>query len=152
MRTLVGALTLVVTIGCAPRSAAELPDAGDEYPSLGPDAGRSVDPLTSDAAIGVRASQVLGGCQGGPESACHGSGAGGTRLQLGAAGDLVNVPSTERPSLARVAPGDAPNSYLYLKVLGDGGIDGGRMPAGGPFDPRLAPFIASWIDAGAPAP
>ncbi|HSO40439.1 MAG TPA: hypothetical protein VLT33_48265 [Labilithrix sp.] len=136
---------------CAPRSAAELPDAADEYPSLGPDAARPIDPLASDAALGVRATQVLNGCQGGPESACHGSGAAGTHLLLGPGGDLVNVPSSERPSLMRVAPGDARSSYLYLKVLGDGGIDGGRMPAGGPFDPRLAPFIASWIAAGAPA-
>ena len=54
--------------------------------------------------------------------------------------------------MARVAPGDPRSSYLYLKVLGEGGIDGGRMPLGGPFDPRMAPFIASWIEAGAPAP
>ena len=65
-------------------------------------------------------------------------------------GDVVNVPSTERPALDRVTPGDVMASYLYLKVVGDGGIDGGRMPLGGPFDPRLAPFIASWIEAGAP--
>ncbi len=63
----------------------------------------------------------------------------------------MNVASSERPSLARVAPGDVASSYLYLKVVGDGGIDGGRMPLGGPFDPRLAPFLASWIEAGAPS-
>lgn len=111
-----------------------------------------VDPLGSDAALGVRAGEVFGSCQGGPESACHALGEGGTHLKLGTGGDLVGVRSTERPSLNRVAPGDPIRSYVYLKVLGDGGIDGGRMPLDGPFDPRLAPFLASWIEAGAPAP
>lgn len=143
---------LALASACAPQPADRPNDAGELYPSLGSDASAAVDPLASDASLGVRARQVFGGCQGGPESACHGSGAAGTHLRIGAGGDVVNVPSTERPALDRVTPGEAVNSYLYLKVVGDGGIDGGRMPLGGPFDPRLAPFIASWIEAGAPAP
>jgi hypothetical protein len=121
-------------------------------PSFGFEGGGPVDPLASDASLSVRADQVFGGCQGGPESACHGSGAGGTYLRLGAGGDLVDVPSTERPSLLRVRPGDPTSSYVYLKVLGDGGIDGGRMPLAGSDDPRLPAFIAAWIEAGAPSP
>lgn len=147
------AATALVTAGaCAPSSSTDaVSDAGDSEPTFGADAGR-LDPLASDAALGVRANQVFGGCQGGPESACHGLGEADLHLRLGAGGDLVNVASTERPSMKRVSPGDPNNSYLYLKVLGDGGIDGGRMPFGGPFDPRMAPFIASWIEAGAPDP
>ena len=57
----------------------------------------------------------------------------------------------ERPDLFRVKPGSPGESYLYLKVLGDGGIDGGRMPLNQvTFDPRLPALIATWIDAGAP--
>jgi hypothetical protein len=149
VRALLGLLALVGA--CAPSPATTARDAGDSDPPFDLDGGR-IDPLASDAALGVRASQVFTGCQGGPESACHGAGAADTHLRLGAGGDLVNVASTERPELKRVAPGDPPNSYLYLKVLGNGGIDGGRMPLDGPFDPRMAPFIASWIEAGAPDP
>ena len=154
VRTLLGPLTLLIlAAGCAPNH----PDdpsggVGESFPSFGPDASRPVDPFASDAALGVRVDQVFSGCQGGPESSCHGSGAAGTHLRIGARGDLVNVASTERPSLNRVSPGDVTTSYLYLKVVGDGGIDGGRMPLGGPFDARMAPLIASWIEAGAPDP
>ena len=137
---------------CAPGSTNGPSDAGDSTPSFDLDAGRPSDPLASDAALGLRARQVFGGCQGGPEAACHGSGAADTHLRLGAGGDLVNVRSTERPSMMRVVPGVPTSSYLYLKVLGDGGIDGGRMPLDGPYDPRMAPFIASWIEAGAQDP
>lgn len=143
---------LLLAPSCAPTSVPETADgvAPSPTPSLG--GTPPIDPLASDAALGVRAGEVFGRCQGGPESACHALGEGGTHLKLGPGGDLVGVPSTERPSLNRVAPGDPLSSYLYLKVLGDGGIDGGRMPLDGPFDPRLAPFIASWIESGAPAP
>jgi hypothetical protein len=64
----------------------------------------------------------------------------------------VNVRSSERPDMFRVHPYDPLGSYLYLKVLGDGGIDGGRMPLGESADPRTPPLIESWIEAGAPAP
>ena len=149
------ALGLAAATACGSRTTDGPSDAGDASdvgPSFGLDGGGLTDPLASDASLAVRASQVFGGCQGGPESACHALGEADTHLRIGAGGDLVNVPSSERPAMARVAPGDPWSSYLYLKVLGDGGIDGGRMPLGGPFDPRMAPFIASWIEAGAPAP
>jgi hypothetical protein len=53
--------------------------------------------------------------------------------------------------MVRVKPGDPSASYLYLKVLGDGGIDGGRMPYGATtYDPRLPELFFAWIEAGAP--
>ena len=145
-------LAMALLGACAPSGASDASDAGGSSPSFGFDGSRPIDPLASDAALGVRASLVFAGCQGGPESTCHASGEGDTHLRIGAGGDLVDVASAERPSLKRVSPGEPSTSYLYLKVLGDGGIDGGRMPFGGPFDPRMAPFIASWIEAGAPDP
>ena len=63
---------------------------------------------------------------------------------------IINVRSTERPELFRVKPGDPAQSYLYLKVLGDGGIDGGQMPLNGPFDPGVPEMFFAWIEAGAP--
>jgi len=89
-------------------------------------------------------------CATGVEVSCHGASAGG--LTLGTPDDfaqLIDVPSSERPQLLRVAPGDPPASYLFLKLVGDGGIEGGPMP-GGSYDPRLVALFGGWIEAGAP--
>lgn len=102
-----------------------------------------------DASIGARAGRVLNACSGGPESACHASGAGGMHLPDDPP-NLVDVPSTERPDMARVRRFDPARSYLMLKVLDDGGIDGGRMPLGGALDPADIETLRSWIEAGAP--
>ena len=106
----------------------------------------------SDAAIGKRAYDRLDGCNG--IDGCHISGAAGLTYPLGSEAEyLVNVPSSEHPSMFRVAPGDPWNSYLYLKVLGDGGIDGARMPANQTtFDPAIPAMFYAWIEAGAPPP
>jgi hypothetical protein len=66
---------------------------------------------------------------------------------------VVNVRSTERPDLFRVQPFEPRNSYLYLKVLGDGGIEGGRMPLDEVVpDQRIPELVGAWIEAGAPDP
>jgi hypothetical protein len=124
--------------------AAEL-DAGADGFALGPPG----DELPADASLGTRARFRLRSCAGGPESFCHAAAAGNLVLP-GDGTNLVDIPSTERPELYRVAPGDPARSYLYLKVLGDGGIEGGSMPLGGPADPKLAALLADWIEAGAP--
>jgi hypothetical protein len=63
---------------------------------------------------------------------------------------LVNVASVEQPSLMRVAPGDADNSYLIHKLEGAPGITGERMPFGGPYlDQATIDQIKSWIAGGA---
>jgi hypothetical protein len=150
---LVSALVACSTAACSSRgpegaaeSDASMPK-GDEEFSFGP----AIDPFTIDASLPVRIDYVLAGCAGGPESDCHGGGAGGLHMVLtGAHADVVNVPSTERPDLFRVKPFDSPDSYLYLKLVGDGGIEGGRMPLGGPYDPRVMAIVEQWIDAGAP--
>ena len=114
------------------------------------------DPLDpSDASLATRVSEVFNGTCAGitGETQCHGSAAEHLTLRLGPGGDVVGVPSLERPDLLRVEPGVPDRSYLYLKVLGAPGIDGGRMPLNqAAFDPRLPALIAAWIDAGAPSP
>ena len=64
--------------------------------------------------------------------------------------ELVNEPSSQRPELDRVEPGDPESSYLVKKLRGDADITGRRMPDGGPFltDAQLARVI-SWINDGA---
>ena len=68
----------------------------------------------------------------------------------GDGGDVIGVPSTERPELWRVRPFDPEHSYLMLKVSGDAGIDGDVMPVGNGPDSRIVSLVRGWIEAGAP--
>jgi hypothetical protein len=73
---------------------------------------------------------------------CHGGANPAANLSLDAAhsyNDLVNVPSTEEPALARVKPGDPTDSFLVIHLEKDG--DG--APAGD------IPFVIQWITDGA---
>ena len=65
-------------------------------------------------------------------------------------GMIVDQPSVEMPSLARIKPNDPPNSYLYRKITG-AGITGERMPYGGPSlsDAQIR-LVRDWIRRGAP--
>lgn len=80
---------------------------------------------------------------------CHpGTGGGPMSLRSGDSfGTLVNVNSAYgRP---RVAPGNANNSTLYLKVIGNNAV-GGRMPVlGNPLSQAETDSIAAWINRGA---
>jgi hypothetical protein len=81
---------------------------------------------------------------------CHpGTGGGPMSLRAGDSfGTLVGVNSISygRP---RVAPGNANNSVLYLKVTGNNTV-GGRMPAlGAPLSQTETDSIAAWINRGA---
>jgi hypothetical protein len=84
---------------------------------------------------------------------CHGSNSGGMTISPNDPfKNIINVHSTEFPSMLRVAPGDPLNSYVYLKLRCAGGIDGGCMPGGGDAggDPKVARIFHDWIEAGAP--
>jgi cytochrome c5 len=89
-------------------------------------------------------------------SGCH-SGAGATlpgalNLTSPAASHaaLVGVASVEVPSLQRVAPGNASDSYLIRKLEGGPGIVGSRMPlVGPPLDQATTDTIRLWINNGA---
>jgi hypothetical protein len=60
----------------------------------------------------------------------------------------VNRASRERPALMRVAPGRPEESYLLMKVRGDPGIEGGRMPLfGEPLAGEDVEAIERWIRA-----
>lgn len=83
---------------------------------------------------------------------CHGIGAGGMGLSPGNEfAPMINVKSVERPDLLRVKPFDPLQSYVYLKLWCDGGIDGACMPGGSP-NPQIAQIFHDWIEAGAPIP
>jgi hypothetical protein len=83
---------------------------------------------------------------------CHGGAGAAAGLRLDAGNSfalLVNVPSTQVPTLLRVKPGDAQNSYLVQKIEGRAAV-GGRMPLGGnPLPQASIDLVRSWIMAGA---
>ena len=85
---------------------------------------------------------------------CHAAGSAPSGLVLEAGqsyGLLVGHRSTGNGSLDRVSPGNPEGSYLILKLRGDPGITGERMPLGGPYltSDQIA-GIAAWIRSGAP--
>ena len=63
--------------------------------------------------------------------------------------NLVNVASSEVPSLRRIQPSDPDSSYLYRKITG-AGIVGERMPFGGTLDEARIRPVRDWIRRGAP--
>jgi hypothetical protein len=87
-------------------------------------------------------------------SVCHIGATAPEGLMLDAAHSynlLVGVPSTEVPSILRVAPGDPTNSYIIQKLEGHAAV-GGQMPLGEtPLPAATIAFIAQWITDGAPA-
>jgi hypothetical protein len=69
-------------------------------------------------------------------------------------GELVDVDSTQLPSMKRVAPGDVDNSYLVHKLRGThidvgGPSDSNRMPPLAPLAEADIMTIEAWITAGA---
>ena len=97
-------------------------------------------------------------------SSCHGSlGAPPGGLYLGGDpasvyDDIVNVASTEYPSMVRVKPGDPANSYLLHRIDGDACNLSGctstacaeLMPQGGPQLPQAELLsVRAWIAQGA---
>jgi hypothetical protein len=87
-------------------------------------------------------------------TACH----TGTNAPLGLRLDagnsyaaLVNVASTEVPSLMRINPGNPDASYLVQKIQGNAAV-GSRMPANGPpfLTQAQIDLIRGWVAAGAP--
>lgn len=65
--------------------------------------------------------------------------------------NAVGVTSAEMPSLLRIEPGNAADSYLYMKLTGDENILGDPMPFGGPpLGAADLEMIRTWIDEGAP--
>ncbi len=75
----------------------------------------------------------------------------GLVLEAGSAfSNIVNVPSSEQPSVFRVSPGDADASYLVRKIRGTSGITGGRMPLNRtPLSAAQIDTIATWVNEGA---
>jgi hypothetical protein len=85
-------------------------------------------------------------------SGCHTGAAAQEGLRLDEAnsyGMLVDVASSQVPSILRVAPGDPDNSYLIQKLEGTASV-GVQMPEGGaPLPQASIDVIRQWISDGA---
>jgi hypothetical protein len=86
-------------------------------------------------------------------SSCHGAGPGGVfpPLAAGEPSAWLGLASHADPSKQLVVPGDPEQSWLYMKVSGMQGPEGGAlMPLGAAAPIPEAAAIHDWIAAGAP--
>lgn len=84
-------------------------------------------------------------------SFCHDAATASEGLNLSqgqAYGQLVGVNSNQEKSLKRVAPGDAENSYIIIK-LEDRQTIGSAMPLGNALSGDDIQLIRNWIESGA---
>lgn len=84
-------------------------------------------------------------------SSCHGGGLA-PNLAADICDNLVNVPSTQAPSMNFVTPNEPENSYLWHKLNGTGGSAGGTdtiMPTTGALAAADLAIIEEWINNGA---
>lgn len=142
-------LLVLLSVGCSPQTQSAADGGSDGDPFFADyDAG---DPFAVDGSLGRRTQIFLSGCNG--NDGCHRDNVAGLTFPRGdEARFLIDAASYERPELLRVKPGDPRASYLYLKLLDDGGIKGARMPPGSPPDPRLPALFFEWIEAGCAPP
>ena len=85
-------------------------------------------------------------------SGCHGPPAPEQGMELSAGKTYVStvgVDAVELSAFKRVAPGNATDSYLYMKIAGDPRIAGDRMPFGGTLTAAEIDTVRAWIEAGA---
>jgi hypothetical protein len=82
-------------------------------------------------------------------SNCHNSTAqaGLVLLEGQSYGNIVDVPSTQRPAMPRVMPAKTDSSYIVIKIEGTEGVT--RMPPGGALGSSSIQLIKNWIIAGA---
>jgi hypothetical protein len=65
--------------------------------------------------------------------------------------NIVNALSSSNASIDLIEPGDPANSYLFIKITNGEGIQGSRMPRGGPaLSEDLIAAVKEWIERGAP--
>lgn len=90
-----------------------------------------------------------GGCHGGTNPQ------GGLDLLSDGLFERLMLASKQQPARKLIAPGSPENSYLWLKLSGDGSVTGSRMPldplGGGvrPLDSQTLSDVETWITAGA---
>lgn len=87
-------------------------------------------------------------------SSCHGGGAGGLTLDGSDAdhGRLVGAAAIGLAGATLVVPGAPDDSYLWVKMSGEGDRAGDVMPPGGSLDADALAQVRGWIAEGAAGP
>lgn len=88
-------------------------------------------------------------------NACHAGANPAQGLALTSASvsyaNMVNIASSQCPTVKRVLPGQPTMSYLIWKLQGSGAcFSGSRMPKGAPLTAAEIATVSGWISAGAP--
>lgn len=171
MRTAIAALACALAAGaCGPdefipaaTDGAAIDGAGDARPTDAPPA--PTDGATSDAgapadAMAIDATAIdaapptythdvdiqpiwTAGCA---SASCH-------PFMTAAYDNIVDVPSSQLPTMPFIKPGDPDRSYLLHKLLGTHlgvGGNGAAMPPGGPLKAATLDMLRVWILEGAP--
>lgn len=135
----VSAASVLMLAACGGDSMSNsaMPASSSSPPPMMPPPGSSPPPMmaTFDS---IQANIFTPKCSG-----CHGGANPAENLNLDAThsyNDLINVPSTEEPSIVRVKPGDPSQSYLVIHIQKEG--DGASATD--------LSFIQQWITDGAP--
>jgi hypothetical protein len=89
---------------------------------------------------------ALSGCHLGPAALAQ----EGLVLSDDAYPNIVGVRANQNPSIFRVTPGDAANSYLWRKITAGQPIVGDRMPQTGSLTEAQRRLVTDWIARGAP--
>jgi hypothetical protein len=124
---------------------------GDEKPlPTDPGAGPGPSPLATYTRVQDEVFTpkcALSGCHLGPASLAQ----EGLVLSTGVAYDnVVMARANQNPSIFRVTPGDAANSYLWRKITAGQPIIGNRMPQTGSITEAERQLVTDWIIRGAP--
>ena len=85
------------------------------------------------------------------DSGCHGAGQGGFFLRPNDPANyanIVNVKSETEREFSLIAPSDATNSYIVIRVEDRQGV-GVRMPVSAPFDSIDLTNLKNWVNNGA---
>jgi hypothetical protein len=142
----------VLAIGCSSAPSGESSDASASDDGGGCNLAFCPTDATSDVPLELQVKGVIDHICDNAE--CHGLGGSGVAFLAFTAGneftDIINVPSTERPSMLRVKPGDPDNSYVFHKLNCDGFIIDACMPLGIQGPSAFAQMFHDWIEAGAP--
>ncbi len=149
------ALLALSLVGCfsgeaGPTDASsEALDAGNDLD--GTTCGFTCLDVVDDRPLFLRVKGDLDNVCGSPDG-CHGGGAD-KYLGITAMHDfdqIIDVEAGEMPEMVYVKPFFPLDSYLFLKVRCEGGIDGSCMPMGSPTEQWRVDLYHAWIEAGAP--
>lgn len=116
-------------------------DSGDPPTAAGENGGTDPVSFSADVQPILTQSCATGSCHAAPNPSA------GMDLSADTAyANLVGVTASGNPDLQRVAAGSAEDSFLYLKLLGQGTS---IMPPGGSLPAAQIETIRTWIDEGA---